>query len=152
MAENGFSASAAAVAPHSRSRLEVLITSVRTGVPSSGSCPRVLASQLDTSTESKQRPNGAKSWAWGEGGTKSGQLSVLAQRRDEVVRGHGWRSGASAADFLGPRSCATDVVKMCVYPSSPTPAGIMQTAMWRNKATPATQAASSAMHAHSSAL
>ena len=44
-------------------------------------------SRLDTSTESKQRLNDVKSWAWGEGGTKSRQLTLPEQWWDEMVRG-----------------------------------------------------------------
>ena len=54
-------------------------------------------SRLDTSTESKQRLNDAKSLAWGEGGTKSRQLTLSEQWCDGMVRGHEWRPGASAA-------------------------------------------------------
>ena len=54
-------------------------------------------SRLDTNMESKQRLNDVKSWAWGEGGTKSGQLTLPEQWWDEMMRGHEWRPDASAA-------------------------------------------------------
>ena len=59
---------------------------------------RVRVSRLDTNTEeSEQRPNDANSWDWGEGGTKSGQLTLPEQWRDEMERGHELRPAASAA-------------------------------------------------------